>query len=57
MVDEPSPYDGAGVETEGADGIHCGDMEVWGEDEGDNDKVSVIWEDTLFTGEEGSLLC
>ena len=28
-----------------------------GEDEGDDDEVSMIWEDTLFTSEEGSLLC
>ena len=28
-VDKPSPQDGAGVGTNGDDGIHCGDMEVW----------------------------
>ncbi len=56
-VDEPDPYAEAGVGTDGEDSLHGGDTEVWGEAEGDDDDVSVIWEDTLFIGEEGSLLC
>ena len=56
-MDEPAPHNRVGVGSDSDDSLHRDGLEVWGEAEGDDDEMSVIWEDTLLTGGEGSLLC
>lgn len=51
------PHGGGGVGSYLGDILNCARLEDWGEADGDEDDVLVVWEDTYLPGGDGNLLC